>query len=62
LSEEARELVVMRIWGGLKYEEIAVALGTSVSSAHRQYERALVSLREILESPCSTNENRSNSN
>jgi RNA polymerase sigma-70 factor (ECF subfamily) len=60
LSEDARELVVMRIWGALTYEEIATAMGTSVASAHRQYERALVSLREILESPCSTNENRSN--
>jgi RNA polymerase sigma-70 factor (ECF subfamily) len=62
LSEDAREIVVMRIWGGLTYEEIATAMGTSIASAHRQYERALVILRDILESPCSTNENRSNLN
>ena len=35
----------MRIWGGLKYEEIAEALAISTSSAHRQYERALAKLR-----------------
>jgi RNA polymerase sigma factor (sigma-70 family) len=60
LEASERELVVMRIWGGLKYEEIAVALAISVSSAHRQYERALVKLRKILETPCSTNANRQN--
>ncbi|HEX3599288.1 MAG TPA: sigma-70 family RNA polymerase sigma factor [Lacipirellulaceae bacterium] len=58
LSE--RELVVMRIWGGLKYEEIAEALAISISSAHRQYAWALVKLRKILETPCSTNTNRQN--
>lgn len=55
LETDDRELVVMRIWGGLKYEEIAEALAISTSSAHRQYERALIKLRQILESPCSTN-------
>jgi len=62
LEVNERELVVMRIWGGLKYDEIAVALAISVSSAHRQYERALVKLRKILETPCSTNANRQNLN
>jgi RNA polymerase sigma-70 factor (ECF subfamily) len=61
LETTDRELVVMRIWGGLKYDEIAAALDLSVSSAHRQYERALVKLRQILEKPCSTNTNRPNS-
>ncbi len=55
-----RELVVMRILSGLKYEEIAAALNISTSSAHRQYERALTKLRHILEPPCSTNANRKN--
>jgi RNA polymerase sigma factor (sigma-70 family) len=62
LDTSERELVVMRIWGGLKYEEIAEALAISISSAHRQYERALVKLRTILETPCSTNANRQNPN
>ena len=60
LEQAERELVVMRIWGGLTFDEIAVALAISTSTAHRQYERALTKLRTILESPCSTNKNRTN--
>lgn len=55
-----RELVVMRIWGNLTYEEIGVALGFSTATAYRQYERALTKLRNILESPCTTNKSRAN--
>jgi RNA polymerase sigma-70 factor, ECF subfamily len=62
LEAADRELVVMRIWGGLKYEEIAAAMAISVSSAHRQYERALTRLRQLLESPCSTNTSPQNLN
>jgi RNA polymerase sigma-70 factor (ECF subfamily) len=57
-----REVVVMRIWGGLTYEEIAVAQSISTSSAHRTYERALESLRQILESPCLKDEKPEGSN
>jgi RNA polymerase sigma-70 factor (ECF subfamily) len=53
-----REMIVMRIWGGLTFEEIATALSISVSSAHRQYGRSLEKLRQLLESTCSTNKNR----
>lgn len=62
LADGDRELIVMRIWGGLTYDEIAEALGTSISSAHRQYERALGRLKEILESPCPTNVNQNDAN
>ncbi len=55
-----REVIVMRIWGGLTFDEIAAALSTSISSAHRQYGRALEKLRQLLESTCSTEENRKN--
>lgn len=57
LKQSERELVVMRIWGGLTYDEIGVALNVSTATAHRQYERALTKLRNLLESPCSTNKN-----
>ena len=53
-----RGIIVMRIWSGLTYEEIATTLSMSTSSAHRQYERALGRLRQLLESPCSTKENQ----
>jgi RNA polymerase sigma-70 factor (ECF subfamily) len=61
LNIDERELVVMRIWGGLKYDEIGEALAISTATAHRQYERALERLRQILETPCS-NTNRQKTN
>lgn len=53
-----RELIIMRIWGGLTFEEIAAAQSIAVSSAHRQYGRALENLRTILEPTCSSATNR----
>ena len=52
LEPQQREFVVMRIWGGLTYEEIAAVLSISTSSVHRQYQQALATLRQKLESPC----------
>jgi RNA polymerase sigma-70 factor (ECF subfamily) len=60
LEPGERELVVMRIWGNLTYEEIGTALNISIATAYRRYERALKKLRKILESPCTTNKNRAN--
>jgi RNA polymerase sigma factor (sigma-70 family) len=62
LESGERELVVMRIWGNLTYEEIGAALNISTTTAYRQYERALIKLRNILESRCTTNKNRGNRN
>jgi RNA polymerase sigma factor (sigma-70 family) len=54
LESSQRELIIMRIWGGLTYEEIAAALSISTSSVHRQYHQVLQNLRQLLESPCTT--------
>jgi RNA polymerase sigma-70 factor (ECF subfamily) len=62
LEPDERELVVMRIWGNVTYEEIGVVLGISTATAYRQYVRALTKLRNILESPCTTNKSRANTN
>jgi len=62
LDPTERELVVMRIWGGLTYDEIADSLAISTSTAFRQYERALTRLRSLLESPCSTSKTDMNQN
>lgn len=48
LDAELREVVVMRLWGGLTLQQIALALGCSVSSAHRRYESAIHQLRSQL--------------
>lgn len=58
LADQQREAVVMRVWGGLTFDEIAEALAVSSSTAHRVYQQALSQLREQLESPCSTSTNR----
>lgn len=55
LEPMERELVVMRIWGGLTLSEIATALESSISNIQRQYQRTLEKLRQKLESPCTTN-------
>lgn len=57
LTGEERELVIMRIWGALGFDEIATALAKSTSTVHRQYHQALEKLRQIVEPPCKTNEN-----
>jgi RNA polymerase sigma factor (sigma-70 family) len=49
-----REVIVARLWGGLKFEEIAALTGSSVSGVHRAYHRGLTALRERLGVPCPT--------
>jgi RNA polymerase sigma-70 factor (ECF subfamily) len=61
LAAADRELIVLRIWGGLTFEEIASAHSVAVSTAYRQYLQALESLRQILEPTCSSETNRKTS-
>jgi RNA polymerase sigma-70 factor (ECF subfamily) len=48
LPEEQREVVVMRIWGGLTLEEAAAATGAPLNSVASRYRYALDKLREKL--------------
>lgn len=48
LPAEQREVIVLRIWSGLKLDQIATACDCSVSSAHRRYEAGIQTLRERL--------------
>jgi RNA polymerase sigma-70 factor (ECF subfamily) len=52
LDPENREAVVLRIWSGLNFDEIARLLGCSLSTAHRRYHDGLAHLSEKLEAPC----------
>ena len=54
LPAEQREVIVLRIWSGLKLEQIATACDCSVSSVHRRYEAGLQTLRERLGAPWPT--------
>ena len=55
LPVEQRELIVLRVWGGLSFAEIAAATEVATSTAHRQYQEALESLRQHWIEPCRTN-------
>jgi RNA polymerase sigma factor (sigma-70 family) len=48
LSDEKREVVIARIWGGLTFEEIGEFAAISSSEAHRRYEAGLAGLRKRL--------------
>jgi RNA polymerase sigma-70 factor (ECF subfamily) len=49
LDAAAREIVVLRVWGGLAWQEIAALVGESKSSAQRTYVQALEQLRQHWE-------------
>ena len=55
LSSDDRELIVLRVWSGLTWQQVAELTRTSSSSAQRNYVVALKKLREILEPSCQKN-------
>jgi RNA polymerase sigma factor (sigma-70 family) len=55
LAIEEREIVVLRIWSGLTWQQIADLTNTSSSGAQRRYVAALSELRKHLEPSCKTN-------
>ena len=46
LPQKDRDIVSMKIIGGLNHREIAAVLGISVAAAQKRYERAIATLRE----------------
>src|SRR5690349_13563598 len=48
LPQEQAEVVVLRIWGGLTFPQIAAALELPVNTAASRYRYALAKLREAL--------------
>jgi len=59
LPIEQREAIVLRLWSGRSFEEIAELIGKSTSTAHRRYLAGLTSLREHWASPCPSQESKS---
>lgn len=49
LDDAAREIVVLRVWGGLAWQEIAELVGGSKSTVQRTYAQALELLRSHWE-------------
>ncbi len=47
-----REVIVLRLWSGMSFEEISDLTGKSTSTAHRWYESGLTALRKNWSEPC----------
>jgi DNA-directed RNA polymerase specialized sigma24 family protein len=45
---EEREVIITRLWGGLKFEQIAQVAGCSPSTAFRRYTAGIERLRKEL--------------
>ena len=52
LPARQREVIVLRLWSGLTFAEIAAVVGVSDSTVHDDYHAAIHTLRVRLESPC----------
>jgi RNA polymerase sigma-70 factor, ECF subfamily len=52
LPAEERELVTLRIWGGLPLDQIASILGWSTATVFRRYRNVLQQLRAEMEKSC----------
>lgn len=50
-----RELIVLRLWSELTWQQIGELTDTSSSSAQRRYVAALEKLKQLLEPTCLTN-------
>jgi RNA polymerase sigma-70 factor (ECF subfamily) len=52
LPEEQREVVVLRVWGGLTLQETSDVTGRPVTTVFRRYRTGLAAIREGMESSC----------
>jgi len=48
LPIDEREVIVLRLWGGQSFEQIAELIGHSTSTAHRRYEAGIAALRNQM--------------
>ncbi len=48
LPEAQRQIVVLKVWGGLTYEQIGQTLGVSPNTASSRYRYALDGLRKMI--------------
>lgn len=56
LPLEQREPIVLRMWSGLSFQQIAELVGVSTSTAHRHYQQGIERLRSMCESTTHTRE------
>lgn len=52
LPDDVREIVIAHLWGGLTFEQIAQAVGSSAATCYRRYAAGLAALRQQLGAEC----------
>lgn len=52
LPHDAREIVVLKIWCSLTFDQIASITSLPAATAHRRFRESLANLRTTLEQPC----------
>ncbi len=56
LPIEQREVIVLRLWSGLPFQQIADLVGLSTSTAHRRYQDGIARLRRECDIAIEVNE------
>jgi len=54
LAATPREIVTLRLWGGLSFAEIATLTGAPLSSVYDQYHAGISRIRQTMEASCPT--------
>ncbi|KPK80503.1 MAG: hypothetical protein AMJ81_12010 [Phycisphaerae bacterium SM23_33] len=54
LPEEQREVILLRIWGGMTLQEISEVLGEPVSTLFSRYRAGLAQIRQRMGESCKT--------
>ncbi len=54
LPHDAREILVLKIWASLTFDQIAAITSLPPATAHRRFRESLAQLRAALESPCNS--------
>lgn len=52
LPQDVREVIVLRVWAQMTFQDIAATQGVPLSAAYRMYQSGLEQLRLRLENPC----------
>jgi len=55
LSDSQRQIVVLKVWGEMTYEQIGQTLGISQNTASSRYRYALDALRRVIRKDCYVN-------
>ncbi len=55
LSNSQRQIVVLKVWGEMTYEQIGLTLGISPNTASSRYRYALGALRKVVRKDCYVN-------